>query len=137
MSMRKSFLTLLASILFLAAAACQDADKTAGASSAEDPSYVVLSKSEFGDRLAKADDYVLVDVRRPEEYEDGHIEGAININFLDPAVFEAQFSKMDTTQTLMIYCRSGSRSRRSAEKLREMGFKKIYDLEGGYLNWQE
>ena len=131
------FMTTSISLLFLIAVACRPSSQSETADSGEDATYVVLSKQEFKERLVEQDDYVLVDVRRPEEYEAGHIKGAENINFLTPPVFESQFSKMDTTQTLMIYCRSGNRSRKSAERLREMGFKKIYDLEGGYLNWEE
>lgn len=134
MAVRKSFFILLSSMLFLIGTACQKGDRTGGAAGG---TYEVLSKKEYSDRLAKADDYILVDVRTPKEYQEGHIEGAINIDFLEPPVFDERFSKIDTTQTLMIYCRSGKRSGRSAEKLQEMGFKKIYDLEGGYLNWQE
>ena len=95
----------------------------------------VLNVPAYQEKLASAPNVQLVDVRTPEEYQEGHIEGAANIDFLDPLVFEEEFAKLDRNKPLMIYCRSGGRSAEAAEKLEAMGFKEIYDLEGGYLQW--
>lgn len=77
----------------------------------------------------------LVDVRTPNEYNSGKIEGAINIDYLDKENFKAAFEKLNKDQALYIYCRSGSRSHESAIILEEMGFKEIHDLKGGYHAW--
>lgn len=77
----------------------------------------------------------LVDVRTPREYRGGHIKNALNIDFFDAAGFAKAFQKLDKEKPVYIYCRSGSRSRKAARKLIEMGFSKIYDLKGGYLRW--
>jgi len=124
--------------LFLFAAlsvtvACQ----TSNRSGHDAAPYEVLSKKSFKKQLEKGEDYILVDVRTLKEYREGHIEGARNIDFLNPTEFEAGFSELDTTKAIMIYCRSGNRSRKSAAKLQEMGFRKIYDLEGGYTAWAD
>jgi rhodanese-related sulfurtransferase len=78
---------------------------------------------------------LLIDVRTSEEYKEGHIEGAINIDFYQENVFNSYFKKIDNTKPVYIYCRSGNRSRKTSNKLIEMGFVKIYDLKDGYVSW--
>lgn len=77
----------------------------------------------------------LVDVRTSNEYHSGHIKNAINIDFFHRRNFEESFEKMDKDKPVYLYCRSGARSRKSAFRLVEMGFFKIYDLKGGYMRW--
>ena len=77
----------------------------------------------------------LVDVRTAKEFNEGHIKGSKNIDFYS-AAFNNEFSKLDKEKPVYIYCRSGARSGQSAKKLTTMGFKEIYDLKGGYLNWK-
>lgn len=79
----------------------------------------------------------LVDVRTPEEYNAGKIEGAINIDYFDQDNFEAAFEKLNKNKPIYIYCRSGSRSQKSATLLEEMGFKEIHDLKGGFIAWNK
>ncbi len=78
----------------------------------------------------------LVDVRTPEEYEAGHIKKATNIDFLADN-FEKEIQKVNKDRPVFIYCRSGGRSGRAAELMKKLGFKKVYDLRGGYLSWVE
>ena len=82
-----------------------------------------------------ANDVQLVDVRTIEEYNAGHIENAINIDFFDQANFNENFADFNREKPMYLYCRSGNRSQRAAKKLLEIGFKKIYDLKGGYKAW--
>lgn len=82
-----------------------------------------------------ANDVQLVDVRTIEEYNAGHIENAINIDFFDQANFNENFAGFNREKPMYLYCRSGNRSQRAAKKLLEIGFKKIYDLKGGYKAW--
>ena len=77
----------------------------------------------------------LVDVRTAKEYKNGHIENAINIDFYNKRVFEDAFNTLNKEQPVYLYCRSGARSMKAARKLVDMGFSKIYDLEGGYRRW--
>jgi rhodanese-related sulfurtransferase len=95
----------------------------------------LLEPQEFKEFIA-SNDVLLVDVRTPGEFSSGHIENAININFLS-SEFDEKIQKLDTTKTLVIYCRSGNRSGKSTSKLVKAGFKDIYDLKGGVLNWQK
>jgi len=78
----------------------------------------------------------LVDVRTPEEYSEGHIKNATNINIFDDD-FADQMSKLDKSKDIYVYCRSGKRSGKASKQLEEMGFTKVYDLQGGFLNWQK
>lgn len=83
-----------------------------------------------------SNDVLLIDVRTPKEYKSGHIEKAINVDFKSPDFAEV-ITKLDTTQTLVIYCRSGRRSKMSASLFLDFGFDEVYDLKGGVLNWQK
>jgi rhodanese-related sulfurtransferase len=78
----------------------------------------------------------LIDVRTAEEYNSGHIKNAINIDIYNRDAFTASVKELDEEQPVFLYCRSGSRSRSASKLLVELGFKKIYDLKGGYINWQ-
>ncbi|MGV6828784.1 MAG: rhodanese-like domain-containing protein [Flavobacteriales bacterium] len=77
----------------------------------------------------------LIDVRTPDEYNQGHIKNALNIDFFDNTHFSEKFNKLDKNKAIYIYCQSGTRSHKTAMKLEEMGFNKIYDLQGGYMAW--
>ena len=78
----------------------------------------------------------LVDVRTKLEYNAGHIENAVNIDFFDRSNFTENFANFNREQPIYLYCRSGNRSQRTAKKLVQIGFKKIYDLKGGYKAWE-
>lgn len=78
---------------------------------------------------------VLIDVRTPKEFDDGHIENSVNTDFFDPQ-FISYFSKYDKNEPIYIYCQSGNRSGKASKKLSELGFTKIYDLKGGYGSWK-
>jgi rhodanese-related sulfurtransferase len=95
----------------------------------------VLSVIEYKEAIAN-NDVQLVDVRTAKEYLAGHINQAINIDYFENETFADSFGKLDMSKPVYIYCRSGKRSKKSSEKLIEMGFEEIYDLEGGYLAWK-
>ena len=80
--------------------------------------------------------YALVDVRTPEEFNEGHIDGAVNINFYD-ATFDSDIQKLNKDKTVMVYCRSGGRSSNAMNKMVGMGFSKVYNLTGGFNGWKE
>ncbi len=79
----------------------------------------------------------LIDVRTPEEYNEGHIEGAVNIDFYGEDFLQQLEQKLDKEQPAMLYCRSGRRSAKAAEQMKGLGFKEVYDLKGGILDWKE
>lgn len=77
----------------------------------------------------------VLDVRTPAEYAAGHIEGSRNIDFLG-SDFEKEINGLDKDRDILVYCRSGKRSRAAALALRKVGFKKVLDLEGGIKAWE-
>lgn len=77
----------------------------------------------------------LVDVRTANEYRNGHIKNALNVDFFNGAGFKKSFEKMNKEKPVYLYCRSGARSQKAARRLIEMGFSQIYDLKGGYSRW--
>ncbi|TXB62910.1 rhodanese-like domain-containing protein [Phaeodactylibacter luteus] len=85
--------------------------------------------------MAALGEVQLLDVRTPEEYGAGHIEGATLINFFDADFVERTAAAFDKEKPLMLYCRSGNRSAKATAKLKAAGFKEIIDLKGGYNAW--
>src|SRR5699024_9891299 len=77
----------------------------------------------------------LIDVRTPEECEQGALPGAINIDYFDEENFYKAYDAFDRKELIYLYCRTGNRSVKTAEKLIEMGCEEIYDMEGGYVQW--
>ena len=84
----------------------------------------------------KSMNQTIVDVRTPAEYSSGHIEGAINIDFFSDDFLE-QIGQLDKSETLFVYCKSGNRSSKAAQKILGLGFKEVVDLQGGIKNWSE
>ena len=85
--------------------------------------------------LSQMDGVQLVDVRTPEEFKEGHIKGFQNIDF-SSETFKEDLEKLDKTQPVIVYCKSGNRSGKSCKIMKEKGFVKIYDLEGGIEQWK-
>lgn len=76
----------------------------------------------------------LLDVRTPGEVGSGSIEGNTNINFND-SNFKSELGKLDKNKTVLVYCASGGRSGKAMEIMQSMGFKEVYNLNGGYSGW--
>lgn len=101
----------------------------------ETASTIEVVTAEEMKELTELDDVQLVDVRTPEEYGEGYIEGFQNIDFFAPD-FESKIEKLDKTKPVIIYCKSGNRSGKCAAMMEDKGFVKIYDLEGGITQWK-
>ncbi|WP_105190619.1 rhodanese-like domain-containing protein [Pseudoalteromonas sp. T1lg48] len=76
----------------------------------------------------------LLDVRTSEEYQQGHIKGAINISH---TVLADHLGELDKERPIVVYCRSGRRAAMAIDILQEQGFKQVYHLEGDWLGWQK
>lgn len=96
--------------------------------------YTILEVQAFKDSISHKK-VQLIDVRTPEEYAEKHIQYAENIDFFSEE-FNSKFDHLDKQQPVYIYCRSGNRSKRAADKLSAMGFEKIFDLKGGISNYE-
>lgn len=106
-----------------------------GCMNAQDKSYTDMDVEAFSNYL-KDGDVQLVDVRTPEEYAEGHIPGAININVFDNDFIDEALKSLDKSKPVAVYCKSGRRSADAATKLSKNGFK-VTNLKGGYLAWEK
>ncbi|GAA3514935.1 rhodanese-like domain-containing protein [Aquimarina addita] len=101
----------------------------------KDSSSVELITVEEMDSLLQMEKVQLVDVRTSKEYAEGHIEGAINIDFRDKN-FENLISTVDKSKPVAVYCGRGGRSAKCSSFMEKAGFTKIYDLDGGITEWK-
>ncbi|HLP11964.1 MAG TPA: rhodanese-like domain-containing protein [Flavobacteriales bacterium] len=123
--MRKKLLVL--SIIALTAFAnCNNAQTT----------ETSLEPKQFSEKIKSNSEITVVDVRTTEEYLEGHLPNALNIDWNGNAFME-QVSKLDKEKPVMVYCRSGRRSGEAAAKMRKEGFKEVYELKGGIIAWTE
>lgn len=84
--------------------------------------------------LADPGKVVVLDVRTPEEFAGGHLAGAKNLDFNQPS-FRDELSKLDRDATYLVHCAAGGRSTRSLTRFKELGFKSVIHLDGGYNGW--
>ena len=95
--------------------------------------YTQISQAEAMDMMARDDGHVIVDVRRQDEYDAGHIPGAILIP--NESIDKDPPEQLpDKDQVILIYCRSGNRSKQAAQKLFDLGYTHIYEF-GGINTW--
>ncbi len=95
--------------------------------------YKQINQEEAQEMMAKDDGHIIVDVRRQDEYDAGHIPGAILIP--NESIEKDRPKELpDLDQIILIYCRSGRRSKEASEKLANMGYTNIYEF-GGIITW--
>jgi rhodanese-related sulfurtransferase len=92
-----------------------------------------LSVAEFAGKVAEAG-VITLDVRTPGEFDQGHIEGSRLIDF-QSGNFENEIAALDKGKTYAVYCRSGNRSGQAVKVMRDAGFKNVYNLNGGVIDW--
>ncbi len=101
---------------------------------AAEPVDVDVEKAE--ELMASEPELLVIDVRTPEEFEEGHLPKAINLDF-NGDDFEAKLAKLDPTKPCLVYCAVGGRSGRSMEIFRKLKFAKVRHLEAGYQGWTD
>lgn len=95
--------------------------------------YRHITMAEAVRMMEEESNYIILDVRRPDEYASGHIPGAINI--ANESIGTGEITQLpDKAQLILVYCRSGRRSREAAEKLVKLGYTNIVEF-GGILDW--
>lgn len=97
-------------------------------------SYTQISQDEAMKMMQEQTDCLIVDVRRPDEFAEGHIAGAVNVPN-ETIEDEAPEALPDKEQTLLVYCRSGNRSKEASQKLADMGYTNVYEF-GGINTWE-
>jgi rhodanese-related sulfurtransferase len=113
-----------------------DTDSDTAAPTAEvTTGFSTISADDAAAVLAEApDDLVILDVRTPEEYAEGHLDGAVLVDFYD-ADFADQLAGLDPDVPYLVYCRSGNRSGQTLPLMQQLGFGSASDIDGGILAW--
>lgn len=125
-----SGLLILASLITLSLAQANDDSKN---------STTAIKVNAVSGFLAQREDVVILDVRTPIEYEMSHITGSVNVDVGDDS-FDARVATLDSNKTYIVHCTknpAGGRSSRALETLKNLGFKHLYSLEGGYIAWKD
>ena len=123
--MKKSILLLLAVLLLTACGQDKEGDREA--------IYMNITAEEAKQIMDSEEGYIILDVRTKEEYDEGHIPGAIRISNTEIAA-RAEEVLTDKEQLILVYCRSGRRSKLAAEILVKLGYTNIKEF-GGIIDW--
>jgi len=126
---RSTLVVVLFSLVALIGACGGDADSGA------DSGLRLVSADAAGDIFDnQPEDLVVLDVRTPEEFDAGHLDGAIMIDFYEED-FAERISDLDRDQPYLLYCRSGNRSGSTLELMQKLGFTDVADVDGGIGAW--
>ena len=106
---------------------------TSGGENKMENSYEQITPAEAKEIMDERDGYVILDVRTQEEYDEAHIDGAILIPDYE-IVAKAESVLKDKDQLILVYCRSGNRSKQASEKLVAQGYSNIVEF-GGIIDW--
>ena len=123
--MKKLIPILLSALMFTGCAATNNSQTN---------TYRQIAMDEAVDMMAQETGYIILDVRRADEYAAGHISGAINV--ANESIGTDEIPELpDKNQLIMVYCRSGRRSKEAAEKLVKLGYTNIVEF-GGIIDWK-
>ena len=123
--MRKLLPILLSALMFTGCA---------GTNNNQTNTYRSITMDEAVTMMAQESGYIILDVRRPDEYAAGHIPNAINVP--NETIGTSEIPELpDKDQLIMVYCRSGRRSKEASEKLLKLGYTNIVEF-GGILDWK-
>ncbi len=95
-----------------------------------------LSQEEWAKQLAEDQNGVVLDVRTPEEFEDGYIPNAVNIDIYLAQEFVDAMKALDPDKNYYVYCRSGNRSGQACAIMNDLGISNTYNLEDGFMHWE-
>lgn len=121
---RRTIFLIVMTMCIMHAAGCNSNEKV-----------ISVSASEF-EKEINVGSVQLVDVRTPEEFADGHIAGALNINVKSDDFRQKAEKALSKDSVVLVYCRSGRRSLDAAKILTELGYK-VINLKGGIIEWRE
>ena len=133
----KKIIVVLSSVLLMSFYACSgnsNANATTQEVIQQEEIIVDVTVSQFKDLIAT--EGTVLDVRTPEEWVEGTIPKAKKMNYHDDD-FATQIGSLDKTKPVFVYCKRGGRSASAAEILKENGFTKVYNLDGGITAWTE
>ena len=96
----------------------------------------LLDVKSFDTRMASTKDKIVLDVRTSDEYKQGHLANAVMIDYYKPD-FKQRLANLDKANPVFVYCAAGARSEGAAQALVDLGFKQVYDLQGGMNAWKK
>ncbi len=126
----------IGSIFALMSCGSADSQTQTPQATASQSSVTMVNVSTAKALLAQEKDAILIDVRTPDEFAAGHIEGAQNFDLRNPD-FVNKIDKLDKNEHYIVYCRSGVRSAQATQIMDELGFSKITNVDGGITAWIE
>ncbi len=95
-----------------------------------------LTQEDWVSQLEKDENAVILDVRTEDEWSEGYIPNAINIDIHMGQAFISEIENLDKDKNYYVYCRSGARSAKACEIMNQLGFENTYNLTGGMLEWE-
>jgi len=104
-------------------------------STSQQAAYQNIKVNDYA-KLVEKDPPTLLDVRTLQEFSEGAIPNARNIDFYNDS-FKSDIEKLDRNQKYVVYCARGGRSAKAAKIMQGLGFKEVYNLEGGYTSWKK
>ena len=132
--MRKPIIGLLVGVLAVAFAGCAGEPATTVENQIIKEISVAEAYTMIQANAGKAD-FVVLDVRTPSEFASGHLAGAILIDF-NASNFTTEVDKLDKTKRYLVYCRTSNRSGQAVAVMKSLGFKEVYDMDGGIVAWE-
>ena len=139
---RHSFHLLCLSIVTILLPGCVGSEEVPAATnqdgndSSAKSQFVNMNAIEAAKILKNNPEAVVLDIRTPKEYAEGHIPDAINIDYKADS-FQSELEKLDRDTTYLMHCRSGRRSANSLEIFEKLGFRHVIHMDDGILGWQE
>tara|TARA_Y100000389_G_scaffold194216_1_gene223929 strand:- start:569 stop:880 length:312 start_codon:yes stop_codon:yes gene_type:complete len=95
-----------------------------------------LNQNKWIKSIKNSKNSVVLDVRTPEEFEEGFIRNSVNLNIYDSQFFFDEIKKLKKESCIHVYCKSGARSFQACELMKQFGFQNVFNLEGGILEWK-
>ena len=95
-----------------------------------------INQNTWRSQLESEEDFIILDVRTSEEFEQLRLPNSTNIDFYNPQNFILELEKLDKNKSYYVYCRTGSRSATTCDLMKEIGFTKTYNLLGGIAEWK-
>lgn len=133
--LRTLIAALLAALALVAAGCGGESSSATDEATTASASGVTLASPEEAHLLVEQGDVEVLDVRTPQEYAEGHLEGATLIDFYEPD-FAERIAELDRDKEYVVYCRSGNRSGQATKLMADQGFTAVTDVDGGIVAWE-
>ena len=96
----------------------------------------LVSANKFSEIISNDKSAIIIDVRTPDEFNKGHLKNSLNVNWFDEN-FDENLNIFSKDLPVLVYCLSGGRSSKANERIKSLGFKNVYELDGGILEWRK